>query len=207
MSALPKRLFTAEEYLLLEERSPYKSQYIYGEIFPVGEYPTDQPSMMAGAAVEHVLIATNIVAGLGIQFRGRPCRVYNSDMRVAAAPGNIYTYPDVVAVCGQPQYERTRPLASLLNPQLIVEVLSPSTEAYDRGDKFLYYQRLASLTDYLLVAADRMRVEHYTLQEGGWVPAGYSRPADRLLFASVEAELTLADIYDKVDLPAPRADR
>ena len=97
--------------------------------------------------------------------------------------------------------------ASLLNPQLIVEVLSPSTEAYDRGDKFLYYQRLASLTDYVLVAADRMRVEHYTLQDGNWVPTGYSRPTDRLMFASLEASLTLAEIYDKVDLPAPRGIR
>ncbi len=207
MSALPKRLFTAEEYLLLEERSPYKSQYIYGEIFPMGEYSVGPPSMMAGATVEHVLIATNLVAGLGIQFRGRPCRVLNSDMRVAVEPGDIYTYPDVVAVCGQPHYESTRPLASLLNPQLIVEVLSPSTEAYDRGDKFLYYQRIASLTDYVLVAADRMRVEHYVRQEGDWSPTGYSRPADRLVFSSLEAELTLAEIYDKVDLPAPRGQR
>lgn len=160
MSVLPKRYFTPEEYFLLEERSPYKSQYIHGEIFPMGEGIGNPPSMMAGAAPDHVLIASNINAGLGIQFRGRPCRVFNADLSVAAAPGDIYTYPDVVALCGQPRYETTHSPASLLNPQLIVEVLSPSTEAYDRGDKFLFYQRLASLTDYVLVAADRMRVEH-----------------------------------------------
>ena len=123
-------------------------------------------------------------------------------MRVAVGSGDIYTYPDVVALCGTTQCEPIYSPTCLLNPQLLVEVLSPSTEAYDRGDKFLYYQRLASLTDYVLVAADRMRIEHYTLQEGGWVPAGYSRPADQLVFASLEARITLAEIYDKVDLLA-----
>ncbi len=204
MSALPKRYFTPEEYFLLEERSPYKSQYIHGEIFPMGEGSGVPPSLMGGAAPNHVLIASNINASLSLQFRGRPCRVFNSDLSVAADPGRIYTYPDVVALCGEPRYEPTHAPVSLLNPQVIVEVLSPSTEAYDRGDKFLFYQRLASLTDYVLVAAERMRVEHYTLQDGGWVPTGYSRPADRLVFASVEVELSLAEIYDKVDLPARR---
>ncbi len=173
----------------------------------MGEGIGNAPSMMAGAAPDHVLIASNITVGLGLQFRGRPCRVFNADLSVAAAPGDIYTYPDVVALCGPPRYETTHSPASLLNPQLIVEVLSPSTEAYDRGDKFLYYQRLDSLTDYVLVAADRMRVEHYVQQEGAWVPTGYSRSHDRLVFASLEAELTLAEIYDKVDLPAPRGVR
>ena len=207
MSALPKRYFTPEEYFLLEERSSYKSQYIHGEIFPMGEGTGNPPSMMGGAAPAHVLIASNINLSLGSQFRGRPCRVFNSDLSVSVAPGEVYTYPDVVALCGEPRYEPTHSPISLLNPQLIVEVLSPSTEAYDRGEKFLYYQRLASLTDYVLVAADRMRVEHYTRRDGEWVPAGYSRPAERLTFASLEAELSLADIYDKVDLPAPRGIR
>ena len=206
MSALPKRFFTVEEYFLLEERSPYKSQYIHGEIFPMGEgAATSPPSLMGGAVPNHVLVATNIAVGLGSRFRGRPCRVFSADLSVAVDPGGFYTYPDVVALCGQPKYETTHSPASLLNPQLIVEVLSPSTEAYDRGDKFLFYQRLASLTDYVLVAADRIGVEHYTLRASGWVPTGYSRPDDRLVFASVEAELTLAEIYDKVDFPPPRA--
>ena len=207
MSALPKRFFTPEEYLLLEERSPYKSQYIGGEIFPMGEDTTSPPSMMGGAAPNHAVITTAIGALLYLQFRGRPCQVFSSDIRVAVEPGDIYTYPDVVALCAAPQYETTRPPASLLNPQLIVEVLSPSTEAYDRGDKFAYYQRLACLTDYVLVAADQMRVEHYARREGGWHLTIHARPADRLVFSSLEAELLLAEIYDKVDLPAPRGVR
>ena len=187
MSALPKRYFTAEEYLLLEERSPYKSQYVAGEIFPMGEDTTSVPSMMGGAAPHHVLIASNVSGGLHSQFRGCPCRVFNSHLRVAVEPGDIYTYPDVVAVCGTPQYETARSPVSLLNPQLIVEVVS--------------------LTDYVLVAADQMRVEHYTRREGGWQLTICSQPADRLVFASLKSELTLADIYDKVDLPAPRGIR
>lgn len=207
MSALPKRYFTPEEYLLLEERSPYKSQYINGEIFPMGEDTSSPPSMMGGAAPNHVLVASNITISLGLQFRGRPCRVFNSDLRVAVEPGDIYTYPDVVALCGQPQYEPGRTPASLLNPQLIVEVLSPSTEAYDRGEKFAYYQRLDSLTDYVLVAVDQMRVEHYARREGGWNLTIHSRSTDRLVLANLACELPLADLYDKVDLPAPRGVR
>ena len=205
MSALPKRYFTPEEYLLLEERSPYKSQYINGEIFPMGEDTTSAPSMMGGAQPNHVLIVTNIVIGLGSQFRGRPCRVFSADLRVAIDPGSIYTYPDVVALCGQPQYEMARNPISLLNPQVIFEVLSPSTEAYDRGDKLAFYRRLASLTDYVLVSSDRMQVEHYTRQEGGWRLTDHFQPTDRLVFASLESELSPGEIYDKVDLPAPRS--
>ncbi len=217
MSALPKRYFTPEEYLLLEERSPYKSQYIHGEIFPMGEdtdpasmmggsalyapsfYGHTPPSLMGGAAPDHVLIASNLNLTLGLQFRGRPCRVFNADLRVAVAPGEIYTYPDVVALCGEPQYEPDRRPASLLNPQMIVEVLSPSTQSFDRGDKFLYYQQLASLTDYLLVSVERMHVEHrFRRLDVGWQATEYRQPADRVPLASVNAELLLADIYERI---------
>ncbi len=200
MSALPKRYFTPEEYLLLEERAPYKSQYIAGEIFPMGEAVTGDVSAMGGAQPAHVLIATNIAAGLHFQFRGRPCRVFNADLRVAVEPGNLYTYPDVAALCGEPQYETTRTPASLLNPQVIFEVLSPSTEAFDRGEKFAYYRRLSSLTDYVLVAADRMRVEHYTKQERGWILRDLSDSSTVLHLVSVDCELPLAEVYERVTL-------
>lgn len=98
--------------------------------------------MMGGAAPAYVLIASNVSAGLHFQFRGRSCRVCNSDLRVAVDPGSVCTYSDVVALCDEPRYETNRTPPSLLNPQIIFEVLSPSTEAYDRGDKFLQYQRL-----------------------------------------------------------------
>ena len=202
MSALPKRYFTPEEYLLLEERSPYKSQYIDGEIFPMGEDTTSRPSMMGGAAPNHVLIASNINLSLGSRFRGRPCRVYNSDLRVAVEPGSNYTYPDVVALRGEPRYETARTPPSLLNPQVIFEVLSPSTEDFDRGGKFHSYQRLDSLTDYVLVTVERMRVEHYLRQpEGTWNYQVFVQPADLLRLASVGCKIPLAEIYDKVTFP------
>lgn len=202
MSALPKRYFTAEEYLLLEERSPYKSQYIDGQIYPMGEDTSSQPSMMGGAAPDHVFIATNISGGLHSRFRGRPCRVYTSDLRVAVEPGSNYSYPDVVALCGEPRYETARTPPSLLNPQVIFEVLSPSTEGFDRGDKFVSYQRLDSLTDYVLVTVDRMRVEHYTRQpKQAWNYRVLVQPDDLLRLASVDCEIPLAEIYEKVDFP------
>ena len=116
MTALPKRYFTPEEYLILEDQAPYKSQYVDGEIFS-----------MAGAEPEHVTIMVNIMAGLHQRFRGRPCEVFASDMRVRVEPGGLWTYPDVVALCGVPKFDRTDAPATLLNPQVIFEVLSPST--------------------------------------------------------------------------------
>ena len=206
MGALPKRYFTPEEYLLLEERSPYKSQYIAGEIFPMGEDVTSKPSAMGGAQPEHVKLATSISALLFIQFRGRNCQVFNSDIRVAVEPGAVYTYPDVTALCGEPTYETVRQPPSLLNPQVIIEVLSPSTEAFDRGDKFAYYQRLPSLTDYVLAATDRMRIEHYVRQsDQSWLLSLYTLPEHRLPLTNVGCELPLAEIYERVKFPNTRS--
>ena len=202
MTALPKRYFTPEEYLMLEEKSPYKSQYIFGEIFPMGEDTTSKPSAMGGAHPDHVKLATSIGALLYLRFRGRNCQAFVSDMRVAVEPGDVYTYPDVTALCGEPRYETTRNPPSLLNPQIICEVLSPSTEAYDRAEKFLYYQRLESLTNYLLVAVDQMRVDHYVRQgDNEWKLTIYTRPDHRVLLASVDCDLPLAEIYERVTFP------
>ena len=204
MGALPKRYFTPEEYLLLEEQSPYKSQYIAGEIFPMGEDVTGSPSAMGGAHPVHARVVTNITISLGGQFRGRNCQVFSAGLRVAATPGEMYTYPDVVALCGEPKYETARNPPSLLNPQVICEVLSPRTEAYDRGEKFIHYQRLGTLTDYLLVSVDAVRIDHHVRQEsGGWLLSIYHRLEQRTALASVGSELPLAEIYDKVMFSHP----
>ena len=206
MTALPKRYFTPEEYLMLEERSPYKSQYIHGEIFAMGEDTTSKPSAMGGAHPEHVKLASNIGGLLHSRFRGRNCQMFVSDVRVAVKPGDNYTYPDVVALCGEPKYETARNPPSLLNPQIICEVLSPSTEAYDRGDKFLQYQRLDSLTDYLLVAVDQMRIDHYVRQgDNEWKLTIHTLPDQSLSLASVGCELSLAEIYERVTFPAGKS--
>ena len=190
MSALPKRFFTPEEYLALECAAEYKSQYVAGEIFA-----------MSGAQPVHVLITTNITVALGSRFRGRACNVFNSDMRVAIPGGDLYTYPDLSALCGEAHFDGVNP-PCLLNPQVIIEILSPSTEAFDRGEKFARYRRLDSLGDYVLVAADRMRVEHHWLQPSGvWQPEEHNRPAHVLRLTSVDCEVPLAEIYERIDSP------
>ena len=191
MSALPKRYFTQEEYLTLELQAEYKSQYVAGEIFS-----------MAGAQPWHIKVTGNIIGLLYNQFRGKPCEAYFVDMRVRVKAGDLWTYPDVMALCGEPKFETASNPHSLLNPQVILEVLSPSTEVFDRGDKFARYRLLESLTDYVLVASERMSVEHFARQaDGSWRFTEYRQGEDRLVLASVEAELPLAEIYERVTFP------
>ena len=191
MSALPKRLFTPEEYLILENRAAYKSQYVAGEIYA-----------MAGTEPEHVVIVGNIDFALKTLFGERPCNSYTTDLRVKIAEAEMYTYPDVAALCGEPEFDRSSRPSMLLNPQVIFEVLSPSTETFDRGEKFLRYRTLESLTDYVLVAVDAMWVEHHTRQENGsWTMTEYRQSTDRVPLRPLGGELTLTQIYRRVVFP------
>ena len=195
MSALPKRYFTPEEYLLLENQAAYKSQYVAGEIYA-----------MAGAEPEHIEIVDNISFALRTQFGDRPCKSYSADLRVRADAGELYTYPDVAALCGEPRFDRSSRPSILLNPQVIFEVLSPSTETFDRGEKFLRYRTLESLTDYVLAASEFMRVEHFVRQENGsWTMTEYRQPSDEVPLRSLTASLTLAQIYRRVVFPDDRS--
>jgi Uma2 family endonuclease len=190
MSSLAKLRFSPEEYLDQERQAQHRSEYYSGEIFA-----------MAGASQRHNLIASNMVRELSTQFRGRPCQTYASDMRVKVSVTGLYTYPDVVAVCGDIQFE-DEDRDTLLNPVIVVEVLSKSTEAYDRGEKFAHYRRLESVTDYLLVSQDKVRVEHYTRQtDGQWLLAEISDLAGLVTLPAIECELRMADIYEKVEFP------
>ena len=193
MSALPKRFFTPDEYLDLEVKAEYKSQYVGGEIFA-----------MAGTQPWHTEVNGNLIIALGTRFRGRPCKVYFTDQRVQVRVGDLYTYPDVAALCGEPKFDTTRKPYGLLNPQVIFEVLSPSTEGFDRGDKFTRYRKLESLTDYVLVSSEHMGVEHFVRQnDGAWTFKAYDQPDERLVLASIDCEVPLTEIYDKVDFPGP----
>ncbi len=190
MSALPKLLFTPEEYLELECQAEYKSQYVAGEIFA-----------MAGTQSVHNEVAGNIFAALHTRFRSRACRAYFSDIRLRVPEASLYTYPDVMALCGSPVFETSGNPPSLLNPQVILEVLSPSTEAFERGDKFARYRKLESLTDYVLVSVQKMRVEQHTRQSSGvWTYEEYEHPSNILRLASVDCEVPLEEIYAKVML-------
>ena len=194
MSALPKRFFTPEEYLTLEVQAPYKSQYVAGEIFAI-----------AGAEHWHIEIADNLTKALGRRLDDRPCRTYSSDMRVQAAEGELYTYPDLSALCGEPRFNHAIRPGSLLNPQVIFEILSPATEAFDRGDKFARYRKLPSLSDYVLVASEFMRVEHFVRQaNGSWTMTEYSLPTDEVPLQPLDCTLPLAEIYYRVAFPSKR---
>ena len=190
MSTQPKTFLTPEQYLAIEREAEYKSEYFQGEMFA-----------MAGAGEAHNVLVGNLVAGLHQQFRSRPCRVYSNDMRVRVSATGLYTYPDVVAACGERRFLDER-RDTLLNPSLLVEVLSPSTEAYDRGRKFEHYRSIESLREYLLVASDRVHAELYTRQpDGRWLLTSADRLEDSLDLESVGCRLALLDLYEKTDLP------
>ena len=190
LSTLPKTFLTPEQYLAIEREAEYKSEYFQGEMFA-----------MAGAGWAHNVWSANLVTGLNNQLRSRPCRVYSSDMRVRVRATGLYTYPDVVVVCGERRFLDER-RDTLLNPSLLIEVLSPSTEAFDRGQKFEHYQSIESLREYLLVASDRVHVDLYTRQpDGRWLLTSAGRLEDSLDLQSVGCRLALLDLYEKTDLP------
>jgi Uma2 family endonuclease len=184
--------YTPEEYLALDRKAEYKSEYVNGRIYA-----------MSGASKEHNLIAGNVFAGLHAQLRGRPCQAYISDMRVKVNTTGGYFYPDVVAVCGEPLFD-DEAFDILLNPTVVIEVLSDSTEAYDRGEKFYHYRRVQSLSEYVLVAQDKVRVEHYERQGEGWLLTEIGGLDDTLTLASLECAIPLRDIYERIDFPASR---
>ena len=191
MSSVPKLRFTPEEYLELERKAEYKSEYLDGEIFA-----------MAGARREHNLIVSNVIASLHSQLRGRACETYPSDMRVKVTATGLRTYPDVVVVCGEPHFEDENG-DTLLNPTLLVEVLASTTEAYDRGEKFAHYRLLESLAEYVLIAQDRCRVERFTRQpDGQWLLSEARDLGEAIALPSVGSQLTLAEVYERVKLPA-----
>ena len=185
MSSMPEQLYTPEEYLKRERMADYKSEYFAGEIIA-----------MAGAKRKHNLIAGNIFAFLNTQLREAPCEVYTNDMKVQADKARQFSYPDVVVVCGEPQF-RDNEDDVLQNPVVIVEVLSPSTEAFDRGEKFLRYRQLESLQEYLLVTQNERRVEQFTKQaDGSWRMTETTEGS--LTLESVGCVLSFDDIYNKV---------
>jgi Uma2 family endonuclease len=188
MTSQAKVRITPEEYLAIERQAAYKSEYFNGEMFA-----------MSGASPRHVLIVTNVVAELRRQLKQRPCTVYSTDLRVKVSPTGLYTYPDVIVVCDQPQFNDEQK-DTLLNPTLIVEVLSESTKDYDRGEKFEHYRTLTSLAEYVLIAQDKPHFEHFVRQpDNRWLLAETNRLEDTIHLPSIACDLALAEIYDKVD--------
>ena len=182
---------TPKEYLAMERASEYRHEYDQGEV-----------REMTGASRSHNLLVISIGAELYEQLRQRACEVYTIAMRVKVSNTGLYAYPDVVVVCGKPQFEDNQ-FDTLLNPTVIIEALSDSTEEYDRGKKFARYRKLDSLTDYLLIAQDRMHVEQFTRQQNDtWLFSEAEQPTAVIRLASIDSELLLETIYEKVSLAA-----
>jgi Uma2 family endonuclease len=190
MSTVSKHLMSAREYLARERLADVRSEFYRGETFA-----------MAGASWEHTLIKDNVAREAGNQLQSGPCRVLTSDLRVKVSATGLYTYPDVLVVCDEPQFE-DEVLDTLLNPRAIVEVLSDSTEKYDRGTKFAHYRQVPSLQEYILVAQDRSLVERYVRQpDDTWLLTVYSDMSQTFAFGTIPVKIALAEIYRGVKLP------
>jgi Uma2 family endonuclease len=178
---------TPEDYLARERKAKYKSEYFDGEIFA-----------MSGASEAHNLISGNIFAELHAQLKKRSCKVYNNDMRVKVSPSGLYTYPDIIALCDKARFDDEQK-DTLLNPTVIIEVLSDSTANYDRGTKFKHYRTLDSLKEYLLIAQDEYHIEHYVRQiNNQWVLSETNNLQETIDLPSIDCCLTLTEVYDKV---------
>jgi Uma2 family endonuclease len=189
MSALPSYYLSPEEYLVIERQAEYKSQYVDGVMYA-----------LAGSRKRHNLIAGNIITELNNQLRKTPCEVFPSDMKVCVPDSRKFFYPDISVVCEESRFaDDERDI--LLNPALIVEILSESTAAVERGKKFQSYQQIESLQEYLLVSQDEYVVEHFLRQENDhWLYTKSSGLEEVVELPNVECQLALRDIYAKATL-------
>ncbi len=177
-----------EEYLKIERAAEFRSEYYNGQMYA-----------MSGGSMPHAVIIANLIRELGVALRQKPCTVMNSDMRVRISPSKFYTYPDIVVVCGPPKLADNQK-DTLLNPTLLIEVLSPSTEAHDRGFKFLHYRQLESLQEYALVWQAEPRVEIFRRQSSGeWLLSEAAGLDAKCRFDSAGCQIALAEIYHRVE--------
>jgi Uma2 family endonuclease len=188
MTVDTKPHLTAEEYLALERASETRSEYLEGQMVA-----------MPGGSYEHSLIAANLIQAIGRQLRGRPCRVLSGDMRVLVSATGLYTYADVVVLCGKPALA-DKHYDTLTNPTVLIEVLSSSTEAYDRGEKFQQYITLESLRECLLISQDRPNVEQFIRQDDRehWLFTAVTDPTASIVLPSIGCQLAMVEIYDQV---------
>ncbi len=188
MSAIPKTKLTSEEYLEFERRSEERHEYFDGEIFA-----------MSGAKRDHNKISTNLNGLVWQHLKGKNCENYSSDMRVFVPETGLYTYPDLVVVCGEPQF-KDAVFDTLLNPVLLIEVLSDSTESYDRGKKFQHYRSIESLQEYILVSQSEARIEKYVRHgDDFWLLSEAVGLESEIEFASIACRVALSEVYDKIN--------
>ena len=190
MTAIAKPKLTAAEYLAIEETAEFKSEFVNGEIFA-----------MAGVSLSHNDIKEKLIGELYAQLKGGSCRSFSSDQRVSISATGMYAYPDIVIVCGPVQTDPNSPSTST-NPTAVIEVLSPSTENYERGLKFRQYQQSPTLREYILVFQDEPRIEHFVRQpDDRWMLANIVGLSSMLAIESVPVRISLADVYRNVEFP------
>jgi Uma2 family endonuclease len=189
MSTRPKTFLTPEQYLEIERLAETKSEYYNGEMFA-----------MAGTSFRHAQICRNVLVALAPRTRDGQCQAVSNEVRLQVSGAGLYTYPDVMVVCGPPDFVDSD-LDTITNPTVIFEILSPTTEAYDRGKKFELYRKLDSLRDYILIAQDRIHLEHYTRQPGGkWTLQETSDHEQTIEIPSIGCGFKLAGAYENVKL-------
>ncbi|MEO5861945.1 MAG: Uma2 family endonuclease [Burkholderiales bacterium] len=187
MAVRPHSKITVADYLTLESGTLEKHEYFQGEVFAMG-----------GASAIHNLVVANIIRELISQLRKTPCLVYPSHLRVKVSHTGLYTYPDAIVVCDKPNLEQ--PGDTLLNPTVIIEVLSDSSELYDRGRKFEHYRTLTTLNEYLLVDQRAPKMELYSRQpQQRWLLSAANSLAESISISSIRCDLTLADVYHKIE--------
>ena len=188
-----ERLYTSDEYLERERKSNYKSEFLAGQIYA-----------MSGGSPKHAKIGANIIREIGVQLKGKTCDVYTSNLKVRTTYNGLYAYPDVTVVCGSLIFHDEEEDV-IVNPTLIVEVLSRTTEAYDRGQKWAQYQSIASLQTYVMIAQNEPRIEQYVRQsDDTWLLSTAAGIDKSIYLASIDCTLALSEVYDGVDFnPAP----
>ena len=188
MSAIPKTKLTPEEYLEFERKSEERHEYFDGEIFA-----------MSGAKRNHNKITTNLSGLIWQHLKGKNCENYSNDMRVFIPATGLYTYPDLVVVCGEPKFQDDV-FDTLLNPVLIVEILSETTESYDRGKKFMHYRSIESLREYVLISQEEALIEKYVKSgDGFWVLSEAVGTKSQIKFDSIDCVVALKEVYNRVN--------
>ena len=193
MVAQTKPEFSPDEYLALEREASAKSEFLCGGIYA-----------MTGGSPQHARIAASVIASMVVQLKGKPCSVYSSDLRIASANSTLITYPDVSIVCGEPAFHDSKKDV-VTNPVVLVEVLSDSTEAYDRGKKFTYYRTIESLQDYILVSQKEPMIDLYSRETNGtWRIQSITglEPEAAIDVPSIACRLLLSDVYDGIEFAA-----
>jgi Uma2 family endonuclease len=192
MASNPVSRLTEEQYLAIERAAEFKSEFLNGEMFA-----------MAGASIQHSRIRTNLTGELYTRLRGTACEAFGSDFRVRVSSSGMYTYPDIIVVGGKPILADAHQ-DNLLNPAVIFEVLSPSTERYDRGLKFQHYRTIESLKDYIVVEQSKIWIEHFTREaDNTWTLRDYQQLDKDLKIDSIGVQIPLALIYERVELMLP----